>query len=75
VKDKFKVSVFFLLIMYSWGPWQGAKLILNSSQLSLLFVREGAVCPGSRAVFVAGGNNRHHIIILGKSDTPRQPHS
>lgn len=30
---------------------------------------------GGKAVFPAGGNSRHHIITLGKSDTLRQPHS
>lgn len=75
LKEKSKVSVFFLLITYSWAQWQGAKLIPNASHLNLLFGREGAVCPRSRAVFAPGGNSQHHIKILGKSDTLRQSHS
>lgn len=75
LKEKSKVSVFFLLITYSWTQWQGAKLISNASHLNLLFGREGAVCPGIQAVFAPGVNSQHHIIILEKLDTLRQPHS
>lgn len=74
LKGKSKVGVFFLLITYSWAQWQGANLILNSNHLNLLFGREGAVCPGSRAAFAPGVNSQHHIIILGKYETLRQPH-
>lgn len=58
-----------------WVLWQGAKLILTSDHLNLLPVWEGAVCPWGRAGFPAGDKSRHHVIILGKSDTPKQPHS
>lgn len=37
LKEKSKVSVFFLLITYSWAQWQGAKLIPDTSHLNLLF--------------------------------------